>query len=78
MLSEVETVKHLDNAVFVRVAAQDTLEKLGLDARIICLLFLVLADLDCQRTSTVLHVNAANNLAKGAGINYLVYQVAVT
>ena len=78
MLSEVETVKHLDNAVFVRVAAQDTLEKLGLDARIICLLFLVLTNLYCQRTSTILHIDATNDLTESASVNYLVDQVAVT
>ena len=78
MLTEVKTVKHLDNAIFVRVAAEDALEKLGLDERIICLLFLVLTNLYCQRTSTILHIDATNDLAEGAGVNYLVDQVAVT
>ena len=78
MLAEVEAVKHLDNAVFVRVFAQDAFQKFGLYARIIGLLFPIFADFDRKGSPTVLHVDAAYYLTKCACIYDLLDQISIT
>ena len=75
--TKIEAVIHLDDAIFVRVLAKDTLQKLGLYAGVVCLLLLVFAYLDSHNASTILHVDATDNLAESPSINDLLDEVPI-
>ena len=75
--TKIEAVVHLDDAIFVRVFAKDTLQKFGLYAGIVCLLLLVFAYLDSDNASTILHVDATDDLAERPSINDLLDEVPI-
>ena len=77
MASEVETVEHFDDPVLVRVFPEDAFQQLCLNACIICLLLPAFADLNRDELSTVFHVFATDDLAKGTRIDDFVDEVPV-
>ena len=74
---KVEAVEHFDDSILIRVFSQDTCEQLSLDTRIICLLFLILAQFYRDGTTTISHVDCSDNLAKGSCINDLLNLVPI-
>ena len=77
VLPEVETVKHLDNAILIWVLAKNPLQQLRFNTRIISLLLPILANLDRYRLPRVFHIDTAYDLAKSTCIDDLINQVTI-
>ena len=77
MVPEKERIKHLDNAPLVRILPQDLPEELGLLTSTLSVLLRVLAEFDGNLAASLLHIDALDNLAKGASIDHPLHQVAV-